>query len=161
MHPKIVPAVGLVTYVLLCAVIVPAATAAPAAAHALLIERVTWQKRPIPIALEVGAERTIHFPAPVRVGIPERLEGSLRIQNIGDTLYVTARSPFLAMRVLVQSLEEGTTYVLDFSASAAEQPLGPVEIHEPAEVVPGSESAADSPLPDYGYVTLTRFAAQQ
>ncbi|WP_405240391.1 TIGR03749 family integrating conjugative element protein [Lentisalinibacter orientalis] len=122
-------------------------------------ERVVWQKRPIPVPLRVGVERIIHLPDTVRVGIPSRLEGSLRIQNIGATLYVLAHSPFPAMRVLVQSLEEGTTYVLDFSATTAERSLGPIEIHRPP-VPAAAEPRATEPV-SYGYVALTRFAAQQ
>jgi len=122
-------------------------------------ERIVWQKRPIPVPLQVGVERIIHLPDTVRVGIPSRLEGSLRMQNIGATLYVLAHSPFPAMRVLAQSLEEGTIYVLDFSATTADRPLGPIVIHRPP--LPTAAEPRETEPIGYGYVALTRFATQQ
>src|SRR6056297_1463319 len=150
---------GLVGTLVLALAVLIAPLTQVSASEAPPPERIVWQKRPIPVPLQVGVERIIHLPDVVRVGIPSRLEGSLRIQNIGATLYVLAHSPFPVMRVLVQSLEEGTTYVLDFSATTAERPLGPVEIHRPAD--PAAAGGPDNEPVGYGYVALTRFAAQQ
>lgn len=49
-------------------------------------ERVTWEKTPIALALTVGKERRVDFPSPVKVGVPAKLQATLRVQSVAGTL---------------------------------------------------------------------------
>ena len=64
-------------------------------------ERVVWNKTPIAIPLVVGEERLVHFPDSVSIGLPQSLTPLLRSQSINGTLYLLARQPFEATRVMV------------------------------------------------------------
>lgn len=125
-------------------------------------ERIAWRKTPIAVELAVGVERLVHFPGAVKVGVPPQLQGALRVQSIDGTLYLLASQPFAATRVIVRGMNNGQVYLLDLSAVAEGGGSGPIEIHLPDEALAnGSEPTVASGPPQYGYVTLTRFAAQQ
>jgi len=126
-------------------------------------ERIAWHKTPIAVELAVGAERLVHFPEAVKVGVPPQLQGSLRVQSIAGTLYLLAHQPFTVTRVVVRDLDNGQVYLLDLSAAADGGRNNPLEIYLPDEgPAEGAKAAAEaSGPPQYGYVTLTRFAAQQ
>ncbi|MDN5869199.1 MAG: TIGR03749 family integrating conjugative element protein [Nitrococcus sp.] len=126
-------------------------------------ERIVWRKTPIAVELPVGTERLVHFPEPVKLGMPPQLQGSLRVQSIAGTLYLLAHQPFAATRVIVRGIDNAQVYLLDLSAVAEGGGNTPLEIHLPDEgPADGTKSAAEaSALPEYSYVTLTRFAAQQ
>jgi integrating conjugative element protein (TIGR03749 family) len=131
-------------------------------------ERIAWRKIPIEIALPVGDERLLHFPEPVKVGLPPQLQTQLRLQSIEGTLYARANASFEATRVLVQGLESGQMYVLDLSASVHGASTTAITVYRSDD--PGLGPATHSPADQaehtpwaspYGYATLTRFAAQQ
>lgn len=125
-------------------------------------ERIAWRKTPIAVELAVGAERLVHFPGAVKVGVPPQLQGALRVQSIDGTLYLLASQPFAATRVVVRGIDNGQVYLLDLSAVAESDGSGPIEVYLPDEApAGGSEPTVASGPPQYGYVTLTRFAAQQ
>lgn len=125
-------------------------------------ERIAWRKTPIDVELAVDAERLVHFPGAVEVGVPPQLQGALRVQSIGGTLYLLANEPFAATRVIVRGMDNGQTYLLDLSAVVDGGERSPIQIYLPDEApASSSEPAAASRPPQYGYVTLTRFAAQQ
>jgi len=129
-----------------------------------MIERVIWKKIPITVNLIVGQERRVHFPDSVSVGIPQSLTPILQSQSINGTLYLTAQQAFESTRVIVRSEQGESIYVLDILArEAASQnnylPALQVLIERPSEGKPTSESAPVSP--QWGYVALTRYAAQQ
>jgi integrating conjugative element protein (TIGR03749 family) len=134
-------------------------------------ERIVWRKEPIGLELTVGKERRVDFPGPVKVGLPPQIESAVRVQSIAGTVYLLADSAFDPTRVMVRETESGRMYLLDVAASGDGGSGGP-----PVEVYAGEESNTgrnrptnDSigqdtrppALPSYGYVTLTRFAAQQ
>ena len=126
-------------------------------------ERIVWRKTPIALELRVGAERLVHFPGAVQVGMPAPLQDRVRIQSIAGTLYLLAHEPFARTRVVVRGLGEGPIYLLDVSAHIDSAGTGPVAIFDPDEAH-GERKPAQSEHPGgsaYGYVTLTRFAAQQ
>jgi len=126
-------------------------------------ERIAWRKTPITIELPVGTERLVHFPGAVKVGVPPQLQGVLRIQSVAGTAYLLAHQPFASTRVIVRGLDDGQIYLLDLSASAESVGNAPIEIFlpdRPTAVGKETESAPAAP-PQYGYVALTRFAAQQ
>ena len=136
-----------------------------AAESSEVIERILWKKMPIAVTLIVGQERLVHFPDSVSVGVPQSLTPILRSQSINGTLYLTAREPFEASRVIVRSEQGEPVYVLDISAKEAD-PEG--------ARLPTLQILVENPLPDelasnntaissaqWGYVALTRYAAQQ
>jgi len=129
-------------------------------------ERIPWQKVPIELVLPVGAERRIDFPGPVRIGLPESLSPLLRVQSVADSVYLLAHEPFGSTRVMVRAIDSGRIYLLDLSASEAPETSDqPVVILDPE--AGGADEAGDragsetNAGPSYGYVALTRFAAQQ
>lgn len=129
------------------------------------VERIFYQRLPVRLELPVGRERIVHFPAPVRVGLPAVLQTPLRVQSIDGSLYLLAQAPFERQRLMVRELEAGRVYLLDVSAAAEGAPSGPVQIvasTPPPPREPTAEAGDGAPAPvDYGYVALTRFAAQQ
>lgn len=130
-------------------------------------ERVVWRKTPIFVPLTVGEERLIHFPDAVSIGLPTSLTPLLRSQSINGTLYLLAKQPFDTTRVLVRSETGGPVYVLDVSAapkSADRAPLPDLQVH--LETPKTKDSATFAALANtnstsWGYVALTRYAAQQ
>lgn len=141
------------------------ATAGPVAE---VPERIAWRKVPIGIELPVGDERLLHFPEPVKVGLPPTLQGTLRIQSIEGTLYTRADAAFEATRVLVQGLDSGQMYVLDLSAVNSGGNTAAITVYRPDDGDTALATQTQSDISDparwaspYGYATLTRFAAQQ
>tara|TARA_R110002110_G_scaffold158656_1_gene356144 strand:+ start:23618 stop:24427 length:810 start_codon:yes stop_codon:yes gene_type:complete len=144
--------------VCLCGLLLASVTA-PAALEAN--ERIVWRKIPITLDLGVGQERMVHFPGPVSVGLPEHLQGRLRIQSSAGTVYWLAQQSFPPTRILVRALDDGQIYLLDVTASPEGGSASPVEIaltRQPAAASTGPASTGPS---THGYVSLTRFAAQQ
>jgi integrating conjugative element protein (TIGR03749 family) len=146
----------------LCLIGVLLVNAAVATASTGIEERVEWNKTPIPFALEVGTERLVHFPGPVRVGVPSPLQGALRIQSVAGTVYLLAYQPFDSTRLVIRGVDDRRIYLLDLSADIASPNAGPLTIYLPDHQSGNGESSdSDAPeKPAYGYVTLTRFAAQ-
>ena len=133
-------------------------------------ERIVWDRTPIRLVLPVGRERMIHFPAPVRVGVPQRIDTALRTQSIDGTVYLKAARPFAGTRVMVRETDTGYTYLFDIAAAPSGGSTRPVEIHAPHRPVAQVEEAdadqavdgeAGQAAANFGYVALTRFAAQQ
>ena len=148
--------VFLTVIISLCGLLLFSTTAAAALEPT---ERIVWRKSPIALELGVGQERMVHFPGPVSVGIPGSLQGRLRIQSSGGTVYWLAQQAFALTRILVRSLDDGQVYLLDVAASPEGGGAAPMEITLPRQ------SSPDDPTPvgpeTHGYVSLTRFAAQQ
>ena len=128
-------------------------------------ERIVWTKSPIAVTLTVGEERLLHFPDSVSVGVPQALSSLLRSQSINGTLYLLANAPFDATRVMVRSEREGPLYVLDISAQAHDPAIPPrpamqILVDTPATDDESLDTPAHSAV-HWGYVALTRYAAQQ
>lgn len=127
-------------------------------------ERITWQKTPIVVPLTVGKERRVDFPNPVKVGLPAAIQSTLRVQSVAGTIYLLAHQPFKATRVMVRAVDSGAVYLLDLSADNEGEAKAAIQILDPETRKPGGTAEEGAPppaLPAYGYVTLTRFAAQQ
>ncbi len=126
-------------------------------------ERIAWRKTPIAIELQVGTEQLVHFPGAVKVGMPPQLQGALSIQSIAGTAYLLAHQPFSSARVIVRGLDDGQVYLLDLSASAESAEKAPIEIFLPDQPPADRQETGSAPPapPQYGYVSLTRYAAQQ
>lgn len=114
-----------------------------------------WDKTPIPLDLEVGKERMIHFPGSMSVGLPASLRAVVRVQSIGNTVYLLANQSFDRKRVLMRSTSDGSVIVFDIAAGT-----------EPAETknvyVRSAKGMSDrlERSSDLNYAVLTRFAAQ-
>ena len=124
-------------------------------------ERIVWRKIPITLDLQVAQERMVHFPGPVSVGLPEHLQGRLRIQSSAGTVYWLAQHPFPPTRILVRALDDGQVYLLDVGASPEGGSTSPMEIALPRQPPAASIDPAPTGPSTHGYVSLTRFAAQQ
>jgi len=140
-------------------------------AESTLPQRIQWRKTPIAITLSVGEERMVHFRRPVSVGLPATLESVLRTQTVNGTVYLMAKAAFGSTRVIVREIDMGQTYLFDLSASAsasASPSSGTTSGKTPPVVVTVDEvGSAENRLAEtgssaqHGYVSLTRFAAQQ
>lgn len=129
-----------------------------------VIEHLRWSGTPIPLALPVGVDRVVRFPQEVRIGPPGKLLEVLQTTAADGAVYWRALAPFESTLVLVQeTAPPGRTYSFylrgEEGASSA-----PVEIVAPREDRVENSAAAIAALPapkGYGYVALTRHAAQQ
>ena len=134
-------------------------------AESTLPQRMQWQKTPIAITLSVGQERMVHFRRPVSVGLPATIESVLRTQTVNGTVYLMAKAAFGSTRVIVREIDMGQTYLFDLSASPSN---GTTSGNTAPIVVTLDEvGSAENRLAEtgssaqHGYVSLTRFAAQQ
>jgi len=129
-------------------------------------EIVRWDRAPIPLTLPVGEERYIWFPGRVQPGIPPELTSKLRVQAVNDTIYLLASESFEATRLPVRDLEGGDFYLFDVRTDdeASSAPLRVVKTEgrdEGALTDATNAEVGATGSEDFGYVELTRFAAQQ
>ena len=127
-------------------------------------ERIEWQKVPIRLALVVGQEQRIEFPATVKVGVPAAIQPLLRTQSVNGMVYLLAHAPFAASRLMVRELDSGRIYLFDVRATKQGGVSQPLQITV-AEAHPADKERAITdpgagPAPP-NYIQLTRFAAQQ
>jgi len=139
-----------------------------AIADAEITERIEWKKIPIKLNLKVGHERLIHFPSPIKIGLPGRLQPLLRAQSVDGTLYLLANNPFDTTRVMVREIETGKIYLFDFTASKEGGQTDPVQIYSAGNSnskLNGTEllinKGAHPAFKQYSYVDLTRYASRQ
>jgi len=78
-----------------------------------MLERIEWKKVPIRLALVVGQEQRIEFPASVKVGVPRSVQGLLRTQSVNGTIYLLAHAAFETNRLMVRELNSGRIYLFD------------------------------------------------
>ena len=133
-------------------------------ADSAIPERIEWKKVPIPLALVVGQEQRIEFPAAVKVGVPAAIQPRLRTQSVNGTLYLLAHAPFASSRLMVKELDSGQIYLFDVSASEEGRAGPPMQVYvsesgDAEKAGDKSDDAADRA--QLGYIPLTRFAAQQ
>lgn len=126
-----------------------------------MMERIVWTKTPIAVTLTVGEERLLHFPDSVSVGVPQTLAPLLRTQSINGTIYLLALAPFDATRVMIRSENEGPLYVLDILAQAPDPAIPPRQPLQILTANPAPDEQTTDNTTGWGYVALTRYAAQQ
>lgn len=142
------------------------------------VELMKWERMPLAVPLHVGQERVIFVDSNVRVGVPSSLEGKLRVQSTGGTLYLLASEPIAPTRLQLQDSETGALMLMDIVATLperAEESLEPVQIiegdHTPVrygksnnqtdKMTEQSSSTKAKPAPETPIpVVLTRYAAQ-
>ena len=130
-------------------------------AESMPSQRIQWQKTPIAIVLSVGEERMVHFRAPVSVGIPATLESILRTQTVNGTVYWMAQVAFGSTRVMVREIEGGQTYLFDLSAATNGEDLAAIVVFVDEITEPENRLGKTAEGARHGYVSLTRYAAQQ
>ena len=114
-----------------------------------------WDKQPLALDLVVGKERLVHFPFPVSAGIPSNLRPMVRVESIGNTVYLTALEEFDAQRVLFKSKRDGAVMAFDIAASKRSIDLSALHIRTSRNA-----QVQDKDRSRLNYATLTRFAAQ-
>ena len=136
----------------------PADAPAPGA-----IEQQVWHGVPIRVDLRLDTERTVRLPGAttLRSGLLGGPVPGLRVQTLGDHLYLKAEQPFASTRLIVQS-DAGQSILLDLAADKTFAAGAPLEILSNAPTAastptPVTPEPADKPV---GYVALVRHAAQ-
>lgn len=114
-----------------------------------------WDKTPIPLDLEVGEERIVHFAEPMSVGLPANLRNVVRVQSIGNSVYLLATESFERQRVLMRSTTDGSIVVFDLAAD--HDPAHSKNVHVRSAQSSTSERRTTE---DLNYAVLTRYAAQ-
>ncbi|HAT6803622.1 TPA: TIGR03749 family integrating conjugative element protein [Citrobacter freundii] len=132
-------------------------------------ELVQWQRLPLPVALHTGHERVIFVNRNVRVGYPAELDGKLRIQSSGGTVYLRASEDFPDARLQLVDMASNELILLDVHASAGNE-LEPLELRYDEPVwrndvgVPDDTGTPQPVAPEENTgplpVVLTRYAAQ-
>jgi integrating conjugative element protein (TIGR03749 family) len=134
--------------------------------------RLVWNRTPLPLGLQVGTERMITFPAPVRLGIPPEVAPLIRAQLVDKTAYVVASAPFTKARIVAENPVNGTVILLDVTAAKSVPATAPVEIFndrkpEPQDAVTArlpraaTDDSVDAAAQEVDEVMLSRYAAQQ
>ena len=127
-------------------------------------ERIEWKKAPIRLALVIGQEQRIEFPAAVKVGVPVSVQTLLRTQSVNGTVYLLAQAPFDASRLMVRELDSGQIYLFDVTATEEGGTTHPIQITITGDREADKEHSTlgrDPVQRQPGYIPLIRFAAQQ
>ena len=146
------------------------------AAGAQAVEILHWDRLPLTVPLVVGDKRVVIVGHPLRAGLPESLDGRLRVQSADGAVYLLAKAPIETTELELQDLRTGELILLDVSARAPlphETPLEPIRIiddvgqhgDDAALLDPGTAGAsqpaeAQAILATPLAVALTRYAAQ-
>lgn len=145
---------------------VAAAQEPPTAPVTDTTEQQVWRGTPIRVDLRLNTERTVRLPgaSQLRSGLLGGPVPGLRVQALGDHLYLKAEQPFAATRLIVQP-DAGQSILLDLAADQRFPAGAPLEVLTNA--APTTRNAADtnSLTPQandrpVGYVALVRHAAQ-
>ncbi|WP_460149042.1 TIGR03749 family integrating conjugative element protein [Pseudomonas sp. S3_E10] len=124
------------------------------------VEIMRWERLPLTVPLQVGAERIVFVDRNVHVGVPTSLNTRLRVQSAAGAVYLLATAPIETTRLQLQDAANGELILLDiFTDDASDQVLEPIRIVENSTSAPESperDSPATTPIP----VVLTRYAAQ-
>ncbi|MYH89593.1 MAG: DUF3438 family protein [Gammaproteobacteria bacterium] len=130
--------------------------------------RVSWEGAPVPVALDVGAERRLVFPESFRLGLEPGVSNHFE-HEIYDRLQLIRPLRPLATRAKVQLLATGRILFLDFRATTGTGfSTSPLEVVIPADEPEATAEAEEIPegvlgvgASPPGYVDLVRFAAQR
>jgi len=126
------------------------------------VQHVEFNRRPIPVPLQVGRERLITFPGPVVLRVPSGFEATLSLQTIGRTVYAKALAPFETIRIVAEDLErDARQYPIDLSGRAGVVvATDEVEIHIASSGdVDASQSTKGEGPQNADMVALTRHAS--
>lgn len=118
-----------------------------------------WTETPLDIDLQVGVERNIHIPEAValRIGIPNSINSQLIPQIIGNHVWLKALAEFDSTRVILIAEPLGRL-ILQIRARTSDTSNQPVVIRN---LNSGESLDSLKPLPNHGFVKLTRWVVQQ
>ena len=143
-----------------------AALEAPTAPPADTIEQQVWRGTPIRVDLRLNTERTVRLPGAtqLRSGLLGGPVPGLRVQALGDHLYLKAEQPLAATRLIVQP-DIGQSILLDLAADLRFPAGAPLEVLTNPAPTTRSDADTNSLTPQandrpVGYVALVRHAAQ-
>ncbi|HHI71488.1 MAG TPA: TIGR03749 family integrating conjugative element protein [Rhodobacteraceae bacterium] len=127
-------------------------------------ERRVWRGKPIKVELKLGRERIIRMPdaGQLRAGTIGGPVPGLRIQPLGERLFLLATQPFAQIRMIVED-DNARQIVLDVTAAedvAAGPPLEILTPPPPVDSASATPTPSPSPPPATGYVALIRHASQ-
>lgn len=105
-----------------------------AMANAQAVEIMQWERIPLAIPLLVGKERIVFVDQNVRVGMPQDLVGSLRVQSTGGTVYLMASREIPPTRLQLQNVATGEIMLVDIAATPEKEGQAALE---PVKIVPG------------------------
>ncbi|HEB5622851.1 TPA: TIGR03749 family integrating conjugative element protein [Pasteurella multocida] len=77
-----------------------------------------WERKPLPVALQVEKERIIFVDKNVKVGYPAELDGKLRIQSTGGAVYLKALETFPSTRIEFRDVTTGEIFLFDLTAAS-------------------------------------------
>lgn len=130
------------------------------------IEQQVWRGTPIRVDLRLNTERTVRVPGAtqLRSGLLGGPVPGLRVQALGDHLYLKAEQPFAATRLIVQP-DAGPSILLDLAADQRFPAGAPLEVLTNPASATGNAADSASVVPQtidrpVGYVALVRHAAQ-
>lgn len=138
----------------------PASAGDPAHAP---VEQQVWRGVPIRVNLRLDSERTVRLPGvtSLRSGLLGGPVPGLRVQALGDHLYLKAEQAFASTRLIVQS-DAGQSILLDLAAGKTFAAGTPLEIlSNPSTTTSQPTPVTSEPVAKpVGYVALVRHAAQ-
>ena len=117
-------------------------------------DQLQWDKTPLKLDLKVETERFLHFSFPVDIGVPANLKDQVRVQIVGNSVYLTAMQNFDRQRFLIRSREDGTVMVFDIKADSLEVGSNHVHINDAARATVKQAKKQWTPS------SLTRYAAR-
>lgn len=147
------------------------------AAKSQAVEILHWDRLPLAVPLVVGDERVVIVGHPLRVGLPESLNGRLRVQSADGAVYLLAKAPIETTELKLQDLRTGELILVEVTARAHqphEAPLEPVRIIDDVGQHKNDDAVSNTRTPRAGESTdaqaiaatplaiaLTRYAAQR
>ncbi|MGX2956069.1 TIGR03749 family integrating conjugative element protein [Ursidibacter arcticus] len=88
-----------------------------------------WERKPLPVALQVKSERIIFMDKNVKVGYPAELEGKVRIQSTGGAVYLKALETFPTTRLEFRDVATGEIFLFDIGAhQKINNPTEPIRV---------------------------------
>lgn len=127
------------------------------------VERIVWRGVPVRVDLRLGVERIIELSGArqVRAGLLGGPVPGLRVQILGNRVYLLAKRPFASTRMLIRS-DDGRSALLDLAADEGFPAGRTLAILSSPVVEPAASEVEAAPLPKkrVGYVGLVRHAAQ-
>lgn len=125
------------------------------------VEIIRWERLPLSVPLQVGAERIVFVERNVRVGMPASLSNRLRVQSAAGAVYLRANAPIEPSRLQLQDADSGELilldiYTVDANNTTALESIRIVEDARPSPEPPDRDESTATPIP----VVLTRYAAQ-
>lgn len=130
-------------------------------------DRIQWQQRPETITLTVDRETALHFPAPVEFKYPRTIAAHIEVVGLGNRVFIRPKNELSPTRVHAQSIDGGTYFIFDLSATTSDAGVAPAEILIVDDTSTRSAGTSDAPAPASGsdwsssLVPLVRFMAAQ